>query len=321
MPEHLKRFSFLSDRSFTSDISVVLFFFVLVLFWPDAASAAPSLGDMICNIGVNIAHFSPLINAIAFSAGAVLAFQGVLLMKKHTDNPNDSQIVKGVAHILAGAALASLPTVAATIVQTLHLTTTDAAGGIGCGHVNPTPGGGPVPLDQMMQNFVANIRNPIRIVLSVLCFIMGLTFIFRGLLRGSKIGSDPRAAAPQGIIVNLLVGGVLTTIGTMIPVMTETLLGTGTDNSFAGIIKWSTFVGTGVDTAMADKTVAAILRFIQIIGIIGFIRGWLIIKSSVEGSGQATIAQGLTHIIGGTMAFNIGVMIRLFDETFGTGLT
>jgi hypothetical protein len=51
---------------------------------------------------------------------------------------------------------------------------------------------------------------------------------------------------------------------------------------------------------------------------IAFVRGWLIIKNAVEGAGQATVAQGFTHIVGGVLAINIYSFLEIMDQTFGT---
>jgi intracellular multiplication protein IcmC len=50
----------------------------------------------------------------------------------------------------------------------------------------------------------------------------------------------------------------------------------------------------------------AVFGFIQIVGLISFVRGWLIIVKSAQGSAQgATVGKGVTHIIGGILAINI----------------
>lgn len=50
----------------------------------------------------------------------------------------------------------------------------------------------------------------------------------------------------------------------------------------------------------------AILGFVQIIGLISFVRGWTIIAKAAQGSAQgATFGKGATHILGGVLAINI----------------
>jgi intracellular multiplication protein IcmC len=62
------------------------------------------------------------------------------------------------------------------------------------------------------------------------------------------------------------------------------------------------------------------LTFVQVIGVIAFVRGWLILKKVVEGSGNVSLAQGLTHILGGVLAINIFQFLLIMDHTFGLNL-
>jgi hypothetical protein len=304
-------------------IVTALITLVITALWPDFAAAdtvdAQSLGDVICNIRDSIRPFVHIFNGLAYISGGAFVVKGLYLLKKHANNPDDSQTTKAIAHMLAGATLVALPALGATLQQTLGLSTADG-GDMGCSAPAITTGA--TSLDQMMTNFVQNIYQPMINTISLLGIVMGIYLIFRGLVKASKVGTDPKAGSTHGIMVNLFIGAILVTLGGMLPAMTETLFGTGgPSNSLTSIIQWSQIVGSGVDTSEADATVKAILMFVQVIGVIGFIRGWLIIKNAVEGTGQATVPQGITHIIGGTMAINIGAMLRLFDATFGTGLT
>ncbi|MDD5586221.1 MAG: hypothetical protein PHY92_04600 [Alphaproteobacteria bacterium] len=289
--------------------------FIVILLGPlDVWAEDLTLGLIVCHIRGNIIPIAPLLSAMAYVAGAMLGISGLMLLKKHADNPNDSQVVKALAHLLGGGALAVFPAAVGTMQATLHLGAS-ASGGKDC--APGTPVSGAAGLDTMMQNFVNNIYQPMFSALSVLSFLVGAFLIYRGLLKGSKVGTDPRAAATHSILVNLLIGGVMVSIGAMLPVMEETLFGP-TTTTFSGI-NWTAIVGTA-DTTKADLTIKAILMFVQVIGAIAFVRGWLMIKNAVEGTAQVTVPQGLTHVIGGTMAINIGTMLKLFDTTFGTGL-
>lgn len=322
MPKQLRRFVDFQACPLDVDTALVLLFFSCALFWPDAvwaASTSLSLGAIICNIKNNIIPFAPLFNAIAFTVGIILVFRGVLFLKDHTEKPNDHPIVKGIAHILVGGALVSLKAFTGVIQETLHVTlSTGGATGCDASAVASTTDG----LDIILKNFVANIYQPMFATLSALCYIIGVFLVIRGLLKAAKAGTDPRVGAPHVILANLLIGGVFLTAGSMVVSMTYTLFNTGSSNDFSSLINWSAITGeTGGNTEAANTAVVAILKFIQIIGVIGFIRGWLIIKNAVEGTGQTTVPQGLTHVIGGAMAYNIDLMIRAFDTTLGRGLT
>lgn len=318
MPAKEKLFTRPPAERCSTPIAGMLITLLVVALWPEKAWST-TLGQITCNLYDNLRPFMPFFSAVAYIGGAVLGIKGALLFKKHAENPNDSQIVKGIAHWIAAGALLSLPAAAEMFQASLGLTMTNT-GTTGC---DPTaPATQAAQLDQMMENFVNNIYQPMISTLSVLCYVIGIFLICRGLVRSSKVGTDPRAASTHGIVVNFVVGAILCTLGGMMDTMLTTVFATASITPFEELINWSNIVGTdsGINTEAADRTVKAILMFVQIVGAIAFIRGWLIVKNAIEGTGQATVPQGITHVIGGTMAFNIGAMLQIFDRTFGTGL-
>jgi len=220
-------------KNYRNDICTIdvwaLVLCAMAVLWPvdvwaaGGETSAASLGDIICNIRLNIAGFVPFFSALAYVGGAVMAINGVMLLKKHAEKPDDSQIVKASVQLLAGGALASFPAMAAVIQNTIFKSVS-GGGTMGCSA--PKISGSASGLDIMMQNFVNNIYSPMFSTLAVLAFVMGAFFIFRGLVKASKIGgNDPRAAATHSIVVNLVVGAVLMTIGGMFPVLQQSLFG------------------------------------------------------------------------------------------------
>lgn len=297
------------------------FLAMLTLFFPETAWAdGTTLGNILCNVAKDFTPLAPLMSAFAYIAGAVLVIKGTMLFKKHTDNPNDSQIVKAIAHCLGGGTLAVLPAAVRTFQETLHISLGGSTGISSCTAGSVTSGGtGPLGLDMMMENFVKNIEKPMVWLVSIIGILVGIFYIYKGLLAASKTGTDPRASAPHVILVYLIVGAVLVSLGSMLGPVLTTVFGDNSIRSVNAIINWEGIVGSGADVERMNRTVWAMLTFVKVIGVISFLRGWMILKKAVEG-GQATIPQALSHIIGGAMAINIGTMLEVFDRTFGTGL-
>lgn len=292
------------------------------LFVPMEAQAAvaDTFGAIICNAGKNAGVSYPnFLAAIAYVVGAFLVFRGVLLLKKATDSGGQQSPAAGIMYLIGGALSLSLPAVTGVLQDTFF--SVQAGGGTTCAP-GAAGGDGSKGLDIMAQNFVKNIYGPIFDLLALLGYIVGVTFIFTGILRMSKSGAGAQGSDPKSILVLLVMGSVLMSVSSMLPTIGATLFGgTGKVNSMSSFsgIDWSGIVGSGADTKAADATIQALLAFIQIVGGIAFLRGWLLIKKASEG-GQATIPQGATHIIGGAMAINIDVMLDVFDNTFGTNL-
>jgi len=92
--------------------------------------------------------------------------------------------------------------------------------------------------------------------------------------------------------------------------------------SDAAVLNWGSTVTSGLGGASAQfqTAVNAALSFFQIIGFIAFVRGWMVLKKVVEGGGNVTMAQGITHIVGGVLAINIAPFLKIMDTTFGTNL-
>lgn len=305
---------------------VVLLFSLPALADPSSASGAgaSSLGHMICSIKDNLGAYPHILNAVAYVVGSFMAVRSFLLFKKHGENPAQPQIVPAVAYLIGAGTLMSLPTFAGALQETLFGPISGAGSLSACSpnlDLALSGSGTSASLDKMMQNFVKNIYDPIFSLLSLVAVAIGLTFIVSGLLRGAKTGTNPQASDPKAVISHLLFGAILISIGTVLPSTLESIFGSSDISKMSSItlISWSKIVGSDVDTTAADETVRAVLAFIQIIGGISFVRGWLILKKAVEG-GQATIPQGLTHIIGGAMAINIDIMLKALDRTFGTGI-
>lgn len=72
-----------------------------------------------------------------------------------------------------------------------------------------------------------------------------------------------------------------------------------------------------------EEYIEPILGIIQIIGMISFIRGWVMLSRATNvGQQPGAVSKGLTHVIGGIMGINIYTVIEVFNQTFlGPGTT
>ena len=307
-------------------VAFFLFSYVVLASENAQASTMLTLGDIICNLTGQASVFSYILNAVSYVIGCFLGARGLYMLRDHFFNPNQSKIPASVAHLVVSGFFMSLPSFAGVIQNTLF-SGISGSGNVGCypGTVSGGSASDPTDLSTMFQNFADNIYEPMLYLLAVLGWAIGLYLIAKGLMKCARIGTDPKAAASHGIIINFVVGAVLISMSEMLPTVIASVFGVGdadSASSFASLINWST-VTNDTDTTAANKTVQSCLMFVQVIGAIAFLRGWLMLKTAVEGSGgpNQTVPQGLTHIIGGAMAINIGTMVQIIDHTIGTGLT
>lgn len=66
-----------------------------------------------------------------------------------------------------------------------------------------------------------------------------------------------------------------------------------------------------------DIAIRVIINIVRLVGIIAFIKGWLILSKVGDHSGQASVGKGLTHIIGGIFAANIYQVTLILFSSFG----
>ena len=74
---------------------------------------------------------------------------------------------------------------------------------------------------------------------------------------------------------------------------------------------------TAAERSAAHATITAIIQFVIIVGIISFVRGIFIIRGVAEGSQQASIMAGVTHILAGSLAINLGPLLNAVQFTLG----
>ena len=76
---------------------------------------------------------------------------------------------------------------------------------------------------------------------------------------------------------------------------------------------------TAAEQQHVHTTIAAIIKFMIVVGLVSFVRGLFIIRDVSEGSQQASLMAGITHIVGGALAVNLGPLINAVQATLGIG--
>jgi hypothetical protein len=293
---------------------------VLLVLFPFAAQAQ-TLGEMMCSVSNNIQPFRMIFVGIAYIGGALMLGTGFFQLAFYTDVMNQGRqygISRPKGYLVAGAAMLALPSFLSYMMNSIGLSGAGIGGNglsaTGC--YAPVAAGGGDGLDGLMRNLTTNIAGPIVHLFSVISFLSGIYMVIRGLIKGSKFGQDAKATVGT-IAANIVIGTILFTIGSSLDTIMATVFGDGNISGSGSVVS---FIGYnfGAGTGPFQDGVTAALAFVQMIGMIAFIRGWLILKDAVEGLGQKTVAQGLTHILGGVLAINIYRFLDVMDWTFGT---
>ena len=62
----------------------------------------------------------------------------------------------------------------------------------------------------------------------------------------------------------------------------------------------------------------ALLRLLQLIGVISFVRGWVLLaRSQGQGAQPGTMGKAITHVLGGVMLMNIVATVNIMYNTLG----
>jgi len=280
-----------------------------------------TLGDVFCNAYLNLYPFADFYDFIAYTIGAYLIAHGIYMLGKHFED-REQKLRTAIFRLAAGSGMMALPALVDTLVTTMFF---GQGGGAGLNTCMPDGGGTQTAttLDVMLENAVANIQQPFVATISIIATLMGLFMIIHGLHHSARHGYDPNGHSMVKIIANFVVGTSLVALGSSFSVILGSLFGLGAGNELnaAPILSWTMIQNLTTDpTAQAhiQGAMTAALSVVQMVGLIAFVRGLSIMKKAAEGSSQATMPQGLTHLIGGVLAINIYQFLSIMDATFGT---
>jgi len=148
-------------------------------------------------------------------------------------------------------------------------------------------------------------------LLTAACYIIGFAFAMRGVYYLKAYGEMRTMMASSTSLKTpvafFIVAAVLIYIPTGFKVISQTVFGYSSPLAYSD-----------VTSGMNPVVLHAITGLISIIGLIAFIRGWLILVANAEHpGGQATLGKALTHIIGGLLAMNVLGVVDIIWNTFG----
>jgi intracellular multiplication protein IcmC len=186
-------------------------------------------------------------------------------------------------------------------------------------------------VQDMLEN-AADILNPVMGLLLAISFVMGLVFILRGLMMlrafSLPLTQATRPGELAGPLVYIFVGAVLVYIPTSTDILTATLFGQGGPSIFTGsgaakleqmgkasdqLMQYSS--GGSVESHWATM-LDTIVLYMQFIGFLAFMRGWILISHAGQpGTQQGTISKGVIHVVGGILAINFLPLVNVLVNT------
>lgn len=288
------------------------------------------LGAVLCRLTAATAAFPAFLSAISYLFGLILGLWGILKIKEHVENPQQVDIFQPVSRLVAGGAFFSLPFVVEVIKNTIAPETvasfidsiTDAIDAV-TNLVNQVFGGGAAGaadscegLDRALICFVQDIHGPFGVVATFFGLVAGTILIMIGISRLTKSAQEG-ARGPGGIgtMMTFLAGGALVSFNPLIGSFAESFFGaSGSGYEATGDLMYTDGMNAD-EIARVELVVSAILQFMMIVGIVSFVRGIFIVREVSEGSSQASMMAGITHLVGGALAANLGTLMNAVQAT------
>lgn len=289
-------------------LSRFLTLFVLALgFGAGPAFAQSSIGSVADGI-VNQGTFTSILDlfsGLCFVIGLTFGIKSTLQLKDYTNNPGQTKLSAPIVSMIICGLLMSIPSLFEALQTTFALTGSQLGGFATMSAGSPTEAR---DLSGMFQALATSVPALAKLV-SFGAICAGAFMILRAVLMLPHV-SQGREPAPK--MIWLMISGI--GLWALLPLITASMTTIGAANTDASNIltaKYAQVSGGGF-----DGTIAAVLVFVQLIGLIAFVRGVLILKSLGENKDGA-MGRALTHIVGGSAAMNAAWTVKMLAGTIG----
>jgi intracellular multiplication protein IcmC len=167
-------------------------------------------------------------------------------------------------------------------------------------------------VENMLMTLSNQFPNIYRLI-TALSYLMGIAFIFRGIYQ-LKVYGDLRTM--MSVQTNFKATMMVFFAGTAL-LYAPTAFQSMMLSTFAttNVIDPMSYVpASNLSTFLASQ---AVLRFIQLIGTISFIKGWVSLTHVSNPNGRSTMGKAVTHIVAGLLAINIEGTKEMLEASLG----
>ena len=327
---------------------------VIGVMAPLTAFAADATVNTVAETMVTSSESLPgLVSGLAYILGLVFGVLGVLKMKEHVENPNQTPLRTPVIRFIAGGALFALP-----IILQASYNTVGTLALFGPAGTSSTPSAtilsllgssmtGPgIGFNNVLQTILDSISS-LPGLISAMAYFLGLIAIFAGILKVKEHVEDPDRAPLREGVIRLLAGGALFALPTIYSAAQNLIAGTTSIttalNSLVPLgLGFSAYApstlnecnggpGAGslgeVICGVVEMTSAAPSFFVALAYLFGLVMGlWAIfkIRDHVLNPQQVQIWEGISRLVMAGLFFAlpyaVEVMVTTVSGDFGTGV-
>lgn len=285
-----------------------------------AGGTLDGLGQVICRVTGSTVGLPFLLSVISYIFGLVIAFWGLFKIRDHGLNPSQTSLWDGLIRFIVGGLFLALPLIVYAVRNSFINDGFFGDNNVKSGEFNTESGGavtcGDGGLDTAIFCFTDNIYGPANVIITVFSVLAGLIFIMIGISRLLKTTQEG-AKGPMGIgtIMTFVTGAALLSTNYFLKAFSQSMFNADKAASH-GTLEYTDGLTTA-ETAHIHTVIGGIMMFMGIVGFVSFVRGIFIMREVSEGGSQASMMAGMTHLIGGALAINLGPLLTAVQATLG----
>ena len=166
-------------------------------------------------------------------------------------------------------------------------------------------------LADALASLVRDLEPGLALLVSVVCYLLGLLAFFQGAARLLKASEDKfHAPSAAGTALSFLICAVMTAFPSWLAGAGESLFGTGRTAARASL-------GYGGRGADYDALLGAVFAVVAWVGLFAFLRGAFVLRAAADGAPGATGARAFLHMLGGVAAWRMTDVIEAVQITLG----
>ena len=164
---------------------------------------------------------------------------------------------------------------------------------------------------QALVSLVRDLEPRLLVAISILCWIIALVCFAQGCARTLRHARDPfQAPRFGGIVLSFVLTAVFASLPSILSAAGESLFGAGASAASVGL-------GYGGRSASYEELLRAVLIIVNIVGLIAFLRGALLLRSAADGQAGATPGKAFMHMLGGICGWYIVYVIQAVQVSLG----
>lgn len=170
-----------------------------------------------------------------------------------------------------------------------------------------------VSLADALISLVRDVDAPLRLAISVVCYLLALGAFAQGCLRLLRASNGFQAPAAMGTVLCFVVCMVLVTLPSWIVGGEMSLFGERT-----GGVGATLGYGGGSEAADAmNQVLKAVFIVVGLVGLIAFIRGLFVLRAAADGRPGASAGGAAVMMFGGLLAWHMVPVIGALQNSLG----